>query len=301
MCSCLQASYAMPLDVYYEQVFKTAEECNAAMVSPWELVPFHTALGRVHRTHTEVLDARFLTVKYREWCMLQQCLTDLICNNLCITASRSLSCVPLALIHERHYALALFCEWVDFLGMEVQQMYTKEMTKEIKRLRSGDVVFMMGSYQQYKLLRVGNYDFGYDAAAFGPIADAIWYQRNKVRVWLVLCTMLRESLSSVFIPIVDVTFLFPSPPNTQLYFCAKSSIYALTPTLGHWSYMLPCVHLPIATKEHIRCRPYSATLLVAVPHCKPHAHASTFLRVLSTHARNRYASLASSAYKANVL
>ena len=42
----MQASYAMPLDVYYEQVFSTAEECNAAMISPWELVPFHTTLGQ---------------------------------------------------------------------------------------------------------------------------------------------------------------------------------------------------------------------------------------------------------------
>ena len=47
VCRCLQANYAMPLDVYYEQVLSTAEECNAAMLAPWQLLPFHTTLGKV--------------------------------------------------------------------------------------------------------------------------------------------------------------------------------------------------------------------------------------------------------------
>ena len=28
----------------------------------------------------------------------------------------------------------------------------------------------------------GNYDFGYDIAAFGPVAESIQYQRNMVRL-----------------------------------------------------------------------------------------------------------------------
>ena len=41
----------MPLDVYYEQVLSTAEECDAAMLAPWQLLPFHTTLGKVEQCH----------------------------------------------------------------------------------------------------------------------------------------------------------------------------------------------------------------------------------------------------------
>ena len=42
---CAQGDYDIPLSVYYDYVFTAAEQAGAALMQPWELVPFHVPPG----------------------------------------------------------------------------------------------------------------------------------------------------------------------------------------------------------------------------------------------------------------
>ena len=41
----VQGDYDIPLSVYYDYVFTAAEQSGAALMQPWELVPFHVPPG----------------------------------------------------------------------------------------------------------------------------------------------------------------------------------------------------------------------------------------------------------------
>ena len=43
---CVQGDYDIPLSVYYDYVFTAAEQSGAALMQPWELVPFHVPPGQ---------------------------------------------------------------------------------------------------------------------------------------------------------------------------------------------------------------------------------------------------------------
>ena len=42
----VQGDYDIPLSVYYDYVFTAAEQSGAALMQPWELVPFHVPPGQ---------------------------------------------------------------------------------------------------------------------------------------------------------------------------------------------------------------------------------------------------------------
>ena len=44
--ACVQGDYDIPLSVYYDYVFTAAEQSGAALMQPWELVPFHVPPGQ---------------------------------------------------------------------------------------------------------------------------------------------------------------------------------------------------------------------------------------------------------------
>ena len=43
---CVQGDYDIPLSVYYDYVFTAAEQSGAALMQPWELMPFHVPPGQ---------------------------------------------------------------------------------------------------------------------------------------------------------------------------------------------------------------------------------------------------------------